>query len=414
MKTIFSFLLFVVVVSVQAQPIDELILNKRFDKALHRIEAALQEEASGDLYFKQALVYKELSKPLLAAKSLEKALLYEPKNSNYLAELGENYSVLGNLYQSVECFRQASMFAPENIGLKARLGRAYLSIDDFKRAFTTFASVRQVDSTNVYFNKQFAFAAFKTEQQNLSIRIYEQVIAENPGDFSSHLNLLAIYKKQKDAANVLKTGMRALGIFPENGTISIRLADALCELKDYENACPYYEIYLKQNEANFDILKNYGISLYFFKKEEQAIKVLEACHKMSSEDQFVDFYLALAYKKLANYPKSIEYLNEAISMSVPDYLSEMYHHLGQIYGANRDFEKSIEALKKAYEADAGNPEILFEIATTYEEFNFNKTLALNYYSTYLKTAGEKAKNANYALDRLQKIKEELFFEETKK
>ncbi len=88
----------------------------------------------------------------------------------------------------------------------------------------------------------------------------------------------------------------------------------------------------------------------------------------------------------------------------------MYHHLGQVYGNNREFEKSITAMQKAYELNNEKVEVLYEIATTYEEFNFNKTLALNYYNIYLKTAGEKAQNADYALGRIRKIKEELFFE----
>lgn len=61
-----------------------------------------------------------------------------------------------------------------------------------------------------------------------------------------------------------------------------------------------------------------------------------------------------------------------------------------------------------YKCNSLNYEVLFEIATSYEEFNFNKTLALNYYKSYLKEAGDKAKNADYALERMRKIKEELF------
>jgi len=56
-------------------------------------------------------------------------------------------------------------------------------------------------------------------------------------------------------------------------------------------------------------------------------------------------------------------------------------------------------------------ELLFEIATTYEEMRSNQTFALNYYQNYLKQAGEQAKRADYALDRIKKLKEELFFEQ---
>jgi len=408
-----TFLLILLILPFQllAQSIDELILNRKYEKALERIQDKIQENPDAELYFKQAAIYKEQLNPLLASKALEKALQYDAENILYLSDLGDNYATLGNLYQSVDCYRRAVLLSPQNISLKGKLGRAYISIDDFKRAFVTFESIRSVDSTNVYFNKQYAFCAYKNDQADLAIRIYEQVLNENPGDFSTHLNLITIFKKKKDAEKVYQTGVRALNIFPKNGTFLIRLADALFDLKEYEKARPMYEEYLSLgNEATFDILKNCGISLYFCKSEEQAIKALEGCYKMSPDDQFVDFYLGLCYKRLANYPKSAEYLTEAIKMSYPSYLSEIYHHLGQVYGNNRDFEKSIEALKKSYEFDPENFEALFEIATTYEEYNFNKTLALNYYSTYLKSAGDRAKNVDYALDRIRKIKEELFFE----
>lgn len=391
-----------------AQSIDELILNKKYDKALDQISVKIQEKPEAELYFQQAVIYKEQSMPLLACKSLEQAIFYDPQNSLYLAELGENYSSLGNIYQTVECYRRAVEFSPKDLSLKAKLGRAYISIDDFMRAFQTFETIYKVDSTNVYFNKQFAFTAFRTGKPDLAIRLYEQVLAENPGDFSSHLNLIAIYKRKKDVEKVVATGARALAVFPQNPTILLRQADALFELKDYEKAIFPYEKYLAENDSIFDVLKNYGICVYFNKNNKKAIQLLDKCMRLSPNDQYVYFYLGLAYKSLSKYESSIECLIAAIECSQPVYLTEMYHHLGQVYGNNREFEKSIEALQKAYDCNNERVEILFEIATTYEEFNFNKTLALNYYSTYLKTAGTKAENADYALTRLRKIKEELF------
>ena len=52
--------------------------------------------------------------------------------------------------------------------------------------------------------------------------------------------------------------------------------------------------------------------------------------------------------------------------------------------------------------------LLFTIKQT-KSF-FNKTLALNYYRAYLKEDSEQAENAEYALMRIGKIKEDLFFE----
>ena len=64
-----------------AQSIDELILNKKYYKALDQISAKIQEKPEAELYFKQAVIYKEQSKLLLACKSLEQAIFYDPRNS---------------------------------------------------------------------------------------------------------------------------------------------------------------------------------------------------------------------------------------------------------------------------------------------------------------------------------------------
>jgi tetratricopeptide (TPR) repeat protein len=114
---------------------------------------------------------------------------------------------------------------------------------------------------------------------------------------------------------------------------------------------------------------------------------------------------------MADYENAEKYMQWAIDLTVPDYVSDMYHNLGQIYGQQRKFAESIAALQKANELDPTNAEVLFEIATTYEEFNSNKTLALNYYRLYLKEAGETGNNVDYALTRINRIKEEMFFEE---
>ncbi|MBL7966696.1 MAG: hypothetical protein JNK09_06815 [Prolixibacteraceae bacterium] len=408
-KTFLAILLFLPF-QMLAQSIDELILNKNYNKALERLATQIQEKPEAALYFKQAIVYKELSKPLLACKALEQALFYEPENSLFLAELGENFASLGNIYQTVDCYQRAVELSPNELSLKGKLGRAYISADNYEKAYQTFGEIYKVDSLNVYFNKQFAFAAFRIGKIDQAIGLYEKVIAENPGDLSSHLNLITIYKRKKDAEKVVQAGDRALAVFPSNSAILLRQADALFELKDYEKVRFPYEQYLATNDSTFEVMKNLGISLYFCKEQEKAIELLEKCFSLVLNDAFVHFYLGLAYKSLAQYEKSAEYLVAAIACAQPVYMTEMYHHLGQVYGNNREFEKSIQALLKAYECNNERVEILFEIATTYEEFDFNKTLALNYYSTYLKTAGDKAKNADYALERLRKIKEELFFE----
>ncbi len=407
----FAFLLFALASQINAQSVDELILNKRFDQALTKISSQIQERPSGELYFKQALIYEAQFKLTDAVKSLEQALLYEPENSIYLAELGDNYTALGNVWQAIPVYQQAVEIKPEENSFKGKLGKAYLNVDDFGKAYDVFDAIYRGDSLNVMYNKQFAFAAFKTGKSDQSIRLYEKVVADNPGDFGSHLNLMAVYKKKKIVDKFQQTSERALTIFPDNGTILLREGDGLFEMGRYEKAVIPYEQLLAKKDSSPDVMKNYGISLYMSDQEEKAKEILEICFYKAPNDPFVNYYLGLCYKYEKDFARSAEFFVSAIACAQPPYESEMYHTLGQVYGLMREFEKSINALKKSFECNPENFEVLFEIATTYEEFDFNKTLALNYYSEYLKTGGLKAKNVKYAQNRMQRLKEELFIGE---
>jgi len=153
------------------------------------------------------------------------------------------------------------------------------------------------------------------------------------------------------------------------------------------------------------VLKNYGITLYFCKESEKAIILLEKYFYQDPDEPNVNFYLGLAYKNIGNLSRSAEFLEMAVACAQPVYLAEMCHHLGIVYGLNRELELSVKALQKAFNFNTKKVELLCEIAKTYEEFNSDKKLALNYYTQYLKEAGDSAVNSQYALERIRIIKE---------
>jgi tetratricopeptide (TPR) repeat protein len=198
---------------------------------------------------------------------------------------------------------------------------------------------------------------------------------------------------------------RALYFFPENSAILLRGANSLYALTEYEEAKPFYECYLAQNDTVLDVLKNYGITLYFCKEPEKVINLLETYFYQDPDEAYVNFYLGLSYRDVGNLSRSAEFLEMAVASAQPVYLAEMCHHLGKVYGLNREFELSIKALQKAFYFNNKKVEILCEIAKTYEEFNSDKKLALNYYTQYLEEAGDSAVNANYAQERIRIIKE---------
>jgi tetratricopeptide (TPR) repeat protein len=399
-------------VSFSQDEIKLLILDKNYDEALLQINLQIRQNATADLFYQKGLINNSLQNYQEALLAFSEAFKLQPDNPEIISEMAEGLSVLGNYQDANSYFQKSAKLQPENLSLSAKLGRNYINLKDFNRAYNCFSDIYFKDSTNVYWNKQLAFCAFRTGKKSQAITLYKKVLQQNPRDYLSYFNLIRIFDKEKEAVEILKTIETGLINFPGDADFYNERARFYFETKEYESAKLDYESYfLAKGDSLYPVLMNYGISSYFAKDELKAISILEICASQVANDPYILFYLSLSHKKLNNFEVSEAYMKSAIEAATPAYLPDMYHHLGQIYGQQRKFKESIAALQKSNELDPTNAEVLFEIATTYEEFNTNKTLALNYYHIYLKEVGEKGKNINYALDRITKLKEEMFFNE---
>lgn len=406
------FLLSIPFASFSQEKFDLLILNRKYEEALLQLDKRIQKQADANLFYKKGLVMNSLQNYQEAIKAFYSALELDYENFDILAELADALSILGNHQDATPYYERAASLQPDNFTVKGKLGRNYIQLEKFWSAYNVFAEIYESDSSNVFWNKQLAFCAHRTGKTEQSIELYEKVLKQNPRDYSSYFNLIRLYQQTEQTGKALEIIEKGLRQFPGNASFFLQQANYFFGNKQYDVARQGYENYLTAGgDSVYKVLMNYGISLYFAKDEPKAIEVLDICASQIANDPYVLFYLSLSHKKLAQFEVAEAYMNAAIESATPAYLPDMYHHLGQIFGQQRKFEESLAALKKANELDPANHEVLFEIATTYEEFNSNKTLALNYYSIYLKEAGESAHNLNYALDRIKIIKEDLFFEE---
>ena len=402
----------VITTSLAQRKIDLLLIEKNYDKALQEINNELAANPSAQLYYKKGVVYKNLQDYQQALEAFMNGLQYDANEVVMLEETAECFSILGNNRDAVAYYEKALKVEPNNLSLAGKLGRVHINLDDYKTAYNVFSGIYEKDSTNVYWNKQLAYCSFRVFERERARDLYEKVLEANPRDHGTYINLIHCYNWKKEANEIMATIDSGVVQFPADKDLLFEKAMFFYKTKRYGPAMLQFEKYLEQEkQPAFEILMNYGISTYFAGQEEKALDIFGDLKRMNPNDPLVMYYQSLCNRKLKNYEDAIELMTFAIEATVPGYVSEMYHHLGQMYGQQRQFKESIEALKKAYELNPGKTEVLFEIATTYEEYNSNKTLAMNYYRIYLTESGEKAKNVIYALERIDKLKEDLFFDE---
>ncbi|HCE56915.1 MAG TPA: hypothetical protein DER09_03715, partial [Prolixibacteraceae bacterium] len=370
-------LIFLVNTSVLAQQeIEMLIMNRDYPGALYLIEKEISTNPSAELYYKKGVVLNSLQNYGEAILAFQNAIQTDSVNTAVMAELAENYAILGNYQDAAYWFEKTLRLQSENLSLLAKNGRNYISLKDFKKAYNCFSDVYAKDSTNIYWNKQLAFCAFRVGKRKQAVELYSNVLEVNPRDYSTYLNLVKLFEKGKEDSLIIQTFQKGIEQFPADAELQGEFAKFYFETKKYEPARLNYEIYFSlKGDSIYPVMLNYGISLYFTSAEEQAVTILENCVIQQPNDPYPLFYLGLCHKKLRNFELSEGYMKAAIEAATPSYLPDFYHYLGQILGLQRKFPESIAALQKANELDPTNIEALFEIATTYEEYNSNKTLA---------------------------------------
>ena len=391
---------------------DILILNKEYSKALVELEKQINEKPSAQLYQKIGAIYENQQNYQKAISAYLNGLRFDEKNATLMGEAAGCFAILGNNHDAITYYKEAVASAPNNLVLAGKLGRVYINEKKYKVAYKVFTGIYERDSSNVYWNKQLAYCAYKNFDRKKAVHLYEKVIELNPRDHGSYINLIHAKKKKKEGGKIMSLIEKGLVQFPENPELLLEKATYYYKTKQYVEAADQYELFLKtQEDLLYETEMNYGIATYFAGRFDRALEIFSELMALNPNDPLVVYYKGLCFKRQKKYEDAEKYMQWAIEGSTPDYVAEMYHHLGQILGQQRKFKESIAALEKAHKIKPDKYEVLFEIATTYEEYNSNKTLALNYYNIYLKEAGEKAKNVNYALDRIERIKEDLFFEE---
>jgi len=400
------------VLSFSQDKIDVLILNKNYEQALSELDKKITKLPDAALYLKRGMIYENLQDYQNAVTAFTEGLMLEPENTTLMEETAECFAILGNNRDAVAFYEKAKDLAPDNLVLAGKLGRVYINEKQYQEAYDVFSSIYSRDSSNVFWNKQLAYCAFRVFKREEAVHIYEKVVEANPRDHSSYINLINSYNWKKEGNQIMVIIQKGLNQFPSDPDLLYEEAMYFFKTKQYAPAMVSFEKFRKvEPETDYETLMNIGIATYFAGFEKDALDIFDEMFTMNPNDPLVIYYQSLCYKKLNNYEEAEKRMIWAIEGSTPDYVAEMYHHLGQIYGQERKFAESVEALQKAYELNPEKIEVLFEIATTYEEFNSNKTLAMNYYSNYLKVAAGSGKNTIYALERIEKLKEDLFFEE---
>ncbi|MBZ0182140.1 MAG: tetratricopeptide repeat protein [Melioribacteraceae bacterium] len=425
------FTLFIFIISLKGQSIDEQIDNlffkKDFQNAIPLLVEKIENDSTNylDLY-RLGLAYKESYQ---YSKSLDLLRNASRQNSNdieVLLALADNFYLIGNIGLAAVTYREVLEKDADNFRASIELSKINIESEDYNSALQIFKSLIKRDSTNAFLFSQMAFCEFKLGNGEAAIELYKKSLQLNNYDIKNYLQIAKIffiYEKYDSSFAYIKEGLE---INPRDLPLNKLGAEVLFKMKKYRAAIIQYDQLILYGDTSSTNYQKLGFSQFFVSGStinsteadsllSESIKSLSKSFEQYKDDPLTTLYLGLAYKDKNDYETAIAYFDRTLEIIYPDYISDVYTHLGVSYEMKNDYKSAVKSYKKALEFNPEKTSIIFQLASLYDRNYADKSVPLLYYEKYLNdTENPDSTLYNYSLKRISDLKESLHFTNGKK
>jgi Cytochrome c biogenesis factor len=314
-----------------------------------------------------------------AEKAYKKVLALDEGNEDALTGLAMVYSDLGDSRQATELLRKVAEKSPSLRTLTA-LASTYEQMRDYALAAETLKRTLELSPDNVEVKKAYAQNLLLSDRLNDSLKVYEELVQEDPKDVQSQLRISQIYRQQKNFAKAREASVKAKQMDPTN--LEIRYNDV--NLLEAEGKLPEALAALR------DLVNSTAKKSYSSGEKGNRVVLLER--------------LALMYRSAEQYPEAIETFRQ-ISEIDPELGSRAAAQVMDTYRSAKDFKKAAEeadAAIKKYPNDrtvrAVRASILADVGRSDEAIAETKKLldGKSDRETYISLAQIYEKTKNYA------------------
>jgi tetratricopeptide (TPR) repeat protein len=304
-----------------------------------------------DLILQKYKIYYTLGKYDKAIDELNKLLVKDPNNLQYLEIAGQTYLKAGNEDKAFEIFQRLEKAHPEDPMAQLALAEFYQKKGQKEKAVAMIRKAFANPSLNIDNKIQILYSAYMTHKLDSN-------------EMAEAIDLAAIIAKAH----------------PEDAKSHSVYGDLLYEKKDLTGARAEYR---KSVELKNNVYAVWGNILQIDAelKDNKALDEESAKAMLVFPNQpVVYFFNGLARNEEKKYKQAIESLNSGLALITDEVkekvlVTQFYINLAESYYREKDFKKSNDNFEKALTLESNN------------------TLALNNYAYYLSLRNEKLERA---------------------
>ncbi len=407
--------------------VKELMLLAKYSQAVSLLE---KKEAGGtDLTYEEkfnlAQAYQRLMNHDKALKILFHLSREKSGDAAVLFAMGESFRALGNKRAAAGVYKEVIEKDSTNIIARIELAKLFVELKNYNEANSIYKFLAQQESENPYYLRRYGYTLHKLGDNKEAEKFLRKALKINERDAKAALWLAKIFydkESYEDAFEILK---KSIVFNSFDLPLNKLAAEVLFKMKKYLSAANQYKNAIIIGDSSAAMYQKLGLSLYSSvasrdsidakEKEDKLFEAVDAfqisLEKEDSSNPLTLTYLGFCHKTLKNYDAAIDYLNKALDSMTPGYIDKVYKNLGASYELKNNFPDAIKAYNNSLKYSGGETlDIVFRLATLYDRFYADKSVALAHYKKYLKLSdNSESELIKYAEQRVGKLKEEIHF-----
>lgn len=427
-----SLLLFIVYTSIvfaqkdEKTNISKLMLRSNFSEVVKILEEKEAEgiELSFNERFNLAISYQRLINHRKAIPILQKLSGEKPKDFSVRFAIAESFKAMENLRVASNLYHEIVVGDSSNLVARIELAKIEIRRKNFVDARINFEYLTKSDSGNYYYRQQYGFCLYKLGAFTKAEAEFKNVLQINKYASKAALWLAKIYFDREEYEKAIEIIKQSIEYNPVDLQLNQLAAEILFKMKKYSSATVQFLNVIVLGDSSSVIFQKLGLSLYSSvatsdlitdaEKKEKINEVIDAFNKSIEKDDSVNpltlTYLGFCYKILEDYEKSIFYLETALNAMTPDYIDRVYSVLGTSYELSEKYREAIIAYSKYLKYSTDDSYIIFRLATLFDRYYADKTVALTHYKKYLRTnKNGDEKLIKYAEDSIDRLEEAIHF-----
>ena len=345
----------------QTDPIQEAMASYDYETALSLIA---QKKPATPLLLQKGKALRSLGLNAEALSAYQEIIGKDSTNTRALIEAAECCRTLAKYKQASAYYEKVLDLTPENKYVRIQYINLLLAQQKFREALGESSLMTEKDSSAIALHLQ--AQSFEGMNELLpAAGCYYNIQEKYPADYLAAAKLGAINIAASYYDEALEATEKYRKIDTTNIAVNRQNALAYCLKQDYPTAIRRYQYLVNQGDSTFHTCYYLGISYYAIERYYEAHDFLEAARKYDPENVNLLYYLGRSCAKTSWKKQGVEYLEQAINLSIPKDSSMVRLYIGMTdcYKMAQMYKEQLASIKERYQKyDRQNHKLLYDMA----------------------------------------------------